>query len=173
MQLADDHALRSIDDERPVLRHQRNVAEENLLFLNVADGAVPGLSVLVENSQTHGDLKRRGVSHTALFALGHVVLQLQAYGIAALVAEVGRVRIVSAALVAEHIARMKRVSDDGRAAILTSSTQVVQAFQVAALAFPVADREVHKLKLRDVAEVGNRKHRLEYRLQPGVITLAG
>src|SRR6266849_4123377 len=44
---------------------------------------------------------------------------------------------------------------------------------MAALALPVADREVHELKLRDVAKVGNRKHRLKHRLQPGVVALTG
>ena len=49
----------------------------------------------------------------------------------------------------------------------------MQPFQVAALALPVADGEVDKLKLRNIAEVGNRKHRLEHRLQPAVLALAG
>jgi hypothetical protein len=64
----------------------------------------------------------------ALFAFGYVILQLQAHGIAALVAEVRRVRVVGAALVAEHIARMKRIGNDRVAAILTGGAQVVQAF---------------------------------------------
>ena len=39
VQLADDHALGAVNDEGAVLRHQRNVAEEYFLFLNIADGA--------------------------------------------------------------------------------------------------------------------------------------
>ncbi len=134
---------------------------------------LPVSGILVVNGQAHGDLERSGVSHAALFALGHVVLQLQADRVAALVAEVGRVGVVSAALLAKHFAGMKRIGDDRGAAIPASGAQVVQPFQVAALALPVADGVIHELQLRDVAEVGDRKHRLKYRLQAGVVALAG
>ena len=147
VQLADDHALGAVDDERAVLRHQRNVAEEDFLLFNVADRAVAGLRVLVEDRQTHRDLERRGVGHAALFALGHVVLQLQANRVAALVAEVRRVGVVRAALCAEHIARMERIGDDRGSAILASGAQVMQPFQVAALALPVTNGVIHELKL--------------------------
>src|ERR1019366_8948261 len=49
----------------------------------------------------------------------------------------------------------------------------MEPLQVAAFALPVANREVHKLKLGNVAEVGNRKHRLKYCLQPAVFAFAG
>ena len=125
VQLADDHALGTINNEGAVLRHQRNVAEEHFLLFNVADRAIAGLGVLVENRQTHRDLERRGVSHAALFALGHVIFQLQANRVAALVAEIRRVGVVSAALLAKHVTWMKRIGDDRIAAILTSGTQMV------------------------------------------------
>ena len=172
VQLADDDALGAIDDERAVLRHQRDVAEENFLLLDVADGTVAGL-ILVPDGEPHRDFERSRVGHAALFAFRHVILQLQSHRVAALVAEVGSVRVVGAALVAENFAGMKRVGDHRRSAILTSRAQVVQPFQVAALAFPVANREVHKLELGNIAEIGNRKHRLKYRLQPAVFALAG
>ncbi len=172
VQLADDHALGAVNNERTVLRHQRNVAEENFLLLNVANRAVAGLRILVPDRQTHRDLQRSGIGHAALFALGHVVLQLQANRVAALVAEVRSVRVVGAALVAEHFAGMERVGDHRRSAILTSGTQVMQTFQVSALALPVADGVIDELELRYVAEVGNRKHRLKYRLQSAVFALA-
>ena len=95
----------------------------------------------------------------------HVILQLQADRVAALVAEVGSVRVIGSALVAKHVARMKRVGDDRRSAVLTGGAQVMQPFQVAALALPVADGEIDKLELRYVAEVGDRKHRLKDSLQ--------
>ncbi len=172
MQLADNDALGSIDNECAVLRHQGNVAEEDFLLLDVADGTVTGL-ILVPDGEPHRDFERSGVGHAALFAFRHVVLQLQPNRIAALVAEVGSVRVVGAALVAQNFAGMKRVRDHRRSAILTSRAQVMQPFQVAAFALPVANREVHKLKLRNIAEVGNRKHRLKYRLQPAVFAFAG
>ena len=49
----------------------------------------------------------------------------------------------------------------------------MQPLQVAALALPVANREVDKLKLGNVAEIGDRKHRLKHGLQPAVFALAG
>src|SRR5208283_5462154 len=153
VQLADDNALGAVDDEGAVLRHQRNVSEEDFLLFDVADGAGAGLGVLVPDGKPHGDLERSVIGHAALLALGHVVLQLQADWIAALVAEVGRIRVV-------------------RAAVVASGTEVVQAFQVSALALPVADGVVDELELRDVAEVGNRKHRLKHRLQSAIFALA-
>src|SRR5262249_31593035 len=65
-----------------------------------------------------------------------------------------------------------RIGDDRRSAVLASGAKVVQPFQVSALALPVADRVVDELKLRDVAEVGNREHRLEHGLQAAVLALA-
>ena len=51
--------------------------------------------------------------------------------------------------------------------------QVVQAFQVAALALPVADCVIDKLQLRQLAKILDREDGLEYRLQSRVIALAG
>ena len=79
MQLRNDDALGAVDDERAVLGHQRNFAEEDFLLLDVADGLVAGLRVLVVNRQADGDFQRSGVGHAALFALRHVVFQLQAH----------------------------------------------------------------------------------------------
>src|SRR5581483_6058080 len=139
MQLADDHALGAVDNKGAVLRHQRNVAEEYFLFLDVADRAIPGLGVLVENRQTHRDLQRGGVRHTALFALSHVVLQLQSNRVSALVAEIRSVGVVRAALRAQHFARMERVGNNRVAAILTSGSEVMQTFEVPAFALPVTN----------------------------------
>jgi hypothetical protein len=47
MQLTDDHALGAVDDECSVLGHQRNVAEVDLLLLDVANGLAVGFAVLV------------------------------------------------------------------------------------------------------------------------------
>src|SRR5208282_3328363 len=93
--------------------------------------------------------------------------------IAALVAEVGSVRVVGAALVAENFTGMKRVGNHRRSAILTSRAQVMKTFEVAALALPVANRKVYKLELRHITEIGNRKHGLENCLQAAVFALAG
>jgi hypothetical protein len=49
VQLADDDAFGAVDDERAVLRHQRDVAVENFLFLDVANGLRAGIGILVVN----------------------------------------------------------------------------------------------------------------------------
>src|SRR5208282_877672 len=172
VQLADNDALGSINNERAVLSHQGNVAEENLLLLDVANGTIAGF-ILIPDGEPHRDLERSGVGHAALFAFRHVVLQLQSDRIAALVAEVGSVRVVGAALVAENFTGMKRVGNHRRSAILTSRAQVMKTFEVAALALPVANRKVYKLELRHITEIGNRKHGLKHCLQAAVFALAG
>ena len=171
VQLADDDALGAVDDEGAVGGHQRNVAEEHLLLFHVADGAVARLRVLVEDGQAHGDLERSGIGHATLFAFGHVVLQLQAHRIAALVAEIGRISVIGAALGAQHIAQVERVGLHRCAAVAAGGAQVVQPLEVAALAFPVADGILDELQLRHIAEVGDGKYRLEHRLQSGIVTL--
>src|SRR5215470_11020457 len=55
--------------------------------------------------------------------------------------------------------------------VMTVDAQVVQAFQVAALALPVADAVVHELELRNVAKIADRKDGLKHRLQAAVIAL--
>ena len=68
---------------------------------------------------------------------------------------------------------MERVRNHHVAAVRAGRAQVVQPLQVAALALPVADCVVDKLKLTDVAEVGNRKHRGKHRLEAVVLALLG
>ena len=173
MQLADDDALGPIDDEGAVLGHQRNIAEENFLFLDVANGFRAGVGILIVNGQADGDFERRGIGHAALLALVHVILELHADRVAALVAERRRVLVERAALGAEHVARLIRIGDNRRAAIPAGGAQVMQALQVAALALPVADRVVHEVQLRQPAEILNRKYGGEHRLQAGVFALGG
>ena len=173
MQLADDNAFGAVDDERSVLRHQRNFAEEDFLFLDVADALLAGFRVFRIHRQPYRDLERRRVCHAALLAFLHVVLELQAYRVAALVAERHHVLIEGAAMPAENVARVERVCADGRAAIAAGGTEVVQAFQVAALALPVADRIIDEFEIADAAKIRNRENGIENRLQPDVFALIG
>ena len=159
VQLADDDALGAVDDEGAVIGHQRNIAEENFLFLDVADVFRAGVGILVVNGQTDGDLERRGIGHAALLALVHVVLELHGHRIAALVAERRRVLVERAALRADHVAGLIRIGDDRSAAIAAGGAQVVQPFQVAALAFPVSDGVIDEIQLREPAEILDRKYR--------------
>ncbi len=172
MQLADNDALGAVDDERAVLRHQGNIAVENFLLLDVADGLGAAIRVFVVDGEPDGDFEGRGVSHAALLAFIHVVLQLHGHGIAALVAKRGRVLVERAALVTDDVAGLVRIGDDGRSTIATGGAQVMQTLQVAALTLPVADRVVHEFELGHFAEVPDRKHGGEHRLESGVLALA-
>ena len=173
VQLRNDDALGAVDDERSVVGHQRNFAEEDFLLLDVADALLLGLRILGIHRQPDGDLERRGISHAALLALLHVVFQLQAHRVAALVAERDHVLVERSAMVAQDVAGVERIGADGGAAIAAGGPQVVQPFQVAALAFPVADRIIDELQIADAAEIGNRKYRIENRLQADVLALIG
>ena len=157
MQLRNNHALGAVDDERAVIRHQRNFAEENFLFFDVANSLVAGLRVFVVDRQADGDFERRRIGHAALFALGHIVLQLQGHGIAAAITERDDVLVERAALVAEHIAGMERIGADFGTAvrIAADGAKVMQTLQIAALALPVADRVIDKLELAQAR--GNRR----------------
>src|SRR5262249_28629917 len=139
MQLRNDHSLGPVDHERAVLGHQGDLAEEDLLLLDVADGLVAGFGVLLEDGEPDGDLERRGEGHAALLALGHVVLELQAYRVAALVAEGDDVLVVGAAPRARDIGGVVGIGTDGGAAVLAGGAQMVQAAEVSTLALPVAD----------------------------------
>jgi hypothetical protein len=50
---------------------------------------------------------------------------------------------------------------------------MMQAFQVAALAFPVADGEIHERQFGNVPEIRNGENRLKNGLQSAVVSLAG
>jgi hypothetical protein len=50
---------------------------------------------------------------------------------------------------------------------------VVQPFEVAALALPVADGIIDEFQLADAAEIGDRKHGVEDGLQSDVVALIG
>ena len=149
VQLRNDDALGSVDDEGAVVGHQRNFAEEDLLLLDVADRLDAGFGVLVVHREADGHLERSGVGHAALFALGDVVFQLQAHWIAATVAERDDILVERSAAMAQHVADMERIGLDGGAAagIAAGGTQVMQPFQIAALALPVSDRIIHELQL--------------------------
>src|SRR5262249_16596589 len=172
MELADDDALGAVDDERAVLGHQRDVAEVDLLLLDVADGLDAGLGILVPDHEADRHLQRHGVGHAALLALVDVVLQLEADGVAADVAHVAARLVCLAAARPEDFTVAVRVGNQGRAAVAARLAQVVQSLQLAALALPVADRVLDELERRVLAEIRDRKHRLEHRLQTRVLALA-
>ena len=139
VELDDDDALGAVDDERAVVGHQRDVAEVDLLLLDVADRLDAGVGILVPDDQTDRDLERHGVGHAALLALVDVVLQLHPDRLAADVTDVAARLVLFAAARAEHLVVAVRIGDQRRAAVAARLAQVMQTRQLAALAFPVAD----------------------------------
>ena len=175
MQLADDDALGSIDDEGSVFGHQRDFAEEDLLLLDVADGLVAGLGVLVEDGETDGDFEGSGIGHAALFAFGDIVLELEADGIAAAVAESDDILVEGAAARAQNVAQVERIGFDGGAAggVAAGGAQMVQPFEVAALALPVSDGVIDELELAQAAKIGDGEDAFKNAFEPRVVSLTG
>jgi hypothetical protein len=173
VELADDDALGAVDDERPVVGHQRDVAEVDLLLLDVANRLDARLRVLVPDDEPDRDLERHGVGHAPFLALVDVVLQLERDRVAADVTDVAARFVRLAASRAEHVVLAVRIGDERVTAVHTGLAQVVQPGQASALALPVADRVLDELERRVLAEVADRKDRLEDRLQPRVLALRG
>src|SRR5690606_29598943 len=171
VQLRDDDPLGPVDDARPVVRHQRDVAEVDLLLLDVAEGLDAGLRVLVPDDEQDRDLERHGVRHAALLALVDVVLELQLDRRAAQVADVAARLVGRAARRADDRPLAVRIGHQHGVAVVTLRAQVLEPGEPAALALPVADRVLDELERRVLAEVTDREDRLEDRLQARVLAL--
>src|SRR5215468_644801 len=152
MKLRNNHALCSVDDERAIVGHQRNLTEKDFLFLDVANRLDVRVRIFVVNGEANLDLERHAVTHAAFLTLLLIVLMLQADGLAAVRAQFGTHRIERAANVAQSLARTQRIDLDLRAAALTGCAQVLQTFEVAALALPVADLVLDKIQRRRLAK---------------------
>src|SRR5678816_4886577 len=87
MKLRNDDALGTVDNERTVVRHQRDFAEEDFFFLDVADRQDFRVRILVEDSEPDFYLQRNAVAHAAFLALLLVVLVLQTDRLAAVFAK--------------------------------------------------------------------------------------
>ncbi len=74
--LRDDDALGAVDDERALVRHQRNVAEIDVLLLDVLDRFRAGFLIRFEHDEAQLHLQRRGVGHVALLAFLDVEFRL-------------------------------------------------------------------------------------------------
>src|SRR6185312_5048247 len=170
-----DNALGAVDDEGAVIGHQRNFTEEDLLLLDIANGFIAALGILVVNGQADRDFERRRVGHSALFAFGNVVFQLQRDRIAAAVAEGNNILVERAAAMAKHIAGMERIGADFRSAvrITANRSKVMQPLEVAAFALPIADRIINEFQLAQAAEIGNRENGTENALQSRVFAFFG
>ena len=159
VQLRDDNTLGTVDDESTVIRHQRDLAEENIFFLDIADRRGARFRILVIDRQPDLDLERHAVRHSAFLTLLLVMLVLQANRLTAVVAEIRAYGVERAAIVTEHFGRIERIDLDLRATVLTISSQVFEAFEVSALTLPVTDLILNIFEGRRFAKIGNREDR--------------
>ena len=121
MKLRDNDALRAVDDEGSGVGHERDFAEEDLFFFDVANRAHFRLRVFVVNGQANLDLERHTVSHAALLAFLLVVFMFESDGFAAVIAKSRADGVERAAVVAERFAGHERVNFDERAAVFAIS----------------------------------------------------
>jgi hypothetical protein len=171
VELRDDDALGAVDDERAVLGHQRDVAEEDFLFLGVAHVLDAGVGVLVVDEEAEGDFQRNAVGHPALLALFHRVLHLQVDGVAADVADLDAILVDHAALLAAHRLFMRVIGDDLRAAVRAGHAQVLETLELAALALPVPDGELDEVERARLPEITEGEDAGEDGLQSRVFAL--
>jgi hypothetical protein len=93
--------------------------------------------------------------------------------VAAGVADVAAGLVDLAAGGAQHLAIPVGIEHQGVPAVRARLPEVVQALQATALALPVADRILDEFQRGILAEVADREHRLEDRLQAGVFAFGG
>ena len=148
-----DHALGSVNDERAVLGHQRDLAEENVLLFNIADRRNVGLRVFVINRQANFYLERDAVRHSAFLTFLLIVLVLEADRLTAVVAEIWADGVERAAIVTEHFGRVERIDLDLGRAVLTVRTQMLKTLEITALTLPVADLILDILEHRRLTKI--------------------
>ena len=159
VQLRNDNTLGTVDDESTVIRHQRDLTEENVFFLDIADRRSARFRILVIDRQPDLDLERHAVRHSAFLTFLLIMLVLQADRLTAVVAEIRAYGVERAAIVTEHFGRIERIDLDLRATVLTISSQVFEAFEVSALTLPVTDLILNIFEGRRFAKIGNREDR--------------
>ena len=74
VQLADDNPFGPVDDEGAVFGHERDLAEIDLLLLDIANRLYSRLLVDIPGDQTDTHLDRSGEGHAALVTLVDIVL---------------------------------------------------------------------------------------------------
>ena len=66
-ELAHDNALRAVDDEGALLRHEREIAHEHRLLLHLSGFFI---------NKAHGDAQRRGIVNIPLLTFFHRVFRV-------------------------------------------------------------------------------------------------
>ncbi len=170
MELRNDDALRSVDDERTVLGHQRDVAEEDFLFLGIPHVLDTGVGVFVVDEEAERDLQRNAVGHATLLALLDRVFHLQIDGVTADVADLDAILVDHAALLTVDRLFVRVVGDDLRAAVRAGHAQVLETLELTALALPVANGELDEVERAGLPEIAEWENARENRLEACVLT---
>src|SRR5450756_1271307 len=141
----DDDTLGAVDDERAVVRHERDLAEVDLLLLDVPDRPLLGSALsgrrvfLVEHLQTERDLERHRIGGAALLAFRDGVHLPELDRRAADLVDRDLVRIRVPAGAALHARRARVLHAHCRTTVFTGEAKMIQAFEAAAPRLPVAD----------------------------------
>ncbi len=147
VELGDNDALRAVDDEGAVVRHQGDVSEVDLLLLDVPNrpllrGALPRRGVLlVEDLQPERHLERDGVSEPALLALGHGEGKAELDRSSADLVDRDLVRVRVPAHLALDAAGPRILDPHRRPAVFAGEAQVLDTLETAAARGQVADPE--------------------------------
>ena len=157
--------------KQTVFRHQRDVPEVDLLLLDISDRSNFSVGVFVPHDQPDGHLKRNGKGHPPLLALVQVVFEVQLDRITTIITTLDFVWIVDTTALTSNGVDGVGIQDQGLPTLLTLRPQMLETIQLATLTLPVADRVLDEFQRRGPAKVGNRKNRIEHRLQTNILTL--
>ena len=140
LELADDDALGAVDDEGALLRHERDVAEEDFLLLNVLQPLGLGDGVLFPRDEPDLEPERDGVGVALLEALVRAEFHLEADAVAAVLAQ-GKLDLPGrAAEGADLFLGELGVRREEGLAGAAPGPGVLDPLEPAALAFPIPDR---------------------------------
>ena len=171
LELADHDPLDPVENERALFGHERDVAEIDLLLLDVLQPLGFAGGVLLPGDQAplqpQGD--REGVA--LLQALVGRVLELEVNGIAAVLAARNIDLPHRGTVGADLLLGQLHAGREQRVAGLAPGAGVLHSLEAAAPAFPVADGVADEIELGRLLEIGDRKDVLEGRLQAGVLPL--
>ncbi len=73
--LAYDYALGSVHNERPLIGHQRDIPEIDLLFFDFLDRLGAGIFVNIKHDELQAHLQRRGICQISLHTLFGIELR--------------------------------------------------------------------------------------------------
>ena len=145
MQLRNNDPFCAVDDERPVIGHQRDITEIHLLLFDVTNRLDAGFRIFIPNDQPNSNFERDGIGHPADLTFFDVVLQLERDCIFANITDNTTRLVGGSTLGADDIVLAIGIRLQNIPARGAGLAQVMQTRQTSALALPVTDRVIDKL----------------------------